>query len=215
MTIHFVDLEKSYKDRFDFGKFLAVENSCHDSLTSFILNKIKTLPVWGEFKVTVEEGRPEFISWKVYGDTQYFWVLLEYNDLVNTTDLKTGMTLKLFRKVDIDELFFQLTTSEIKLAISTSIAENSSSGSSDSDVITSENTSDADDHYTVTITIPSDVWAISHPLNKTPTVDVYLKDEDGNEYLVSSPSVVIPEGQAFSTVIISFAEPQVGRVVLN
>ena len=43
-----------------------------------------------------EEGCPDLIAWNVYQDEQYYWIILQFNRIINPlTELMTGMVLRI------------------------------------------------------------------------------------------------------------------------
>lgn len=42
-----------------------------------------------------EEYRPDLVSLKVYGTTDYWWTILEANGISDIFDFKTGLTIKI------------------------------------------------------------------------------------------------------------------------
>ena len=109
-----IDLEKDYKLRFDLGKFLKFENDTFDPLTSSMIEKIKSIQAGGVFKVKSEETRPDQISYIIYGDTQYWWVIMLYNDILDVEDIEVGMILNYPDPDDLDSFYFSLKQLELK-----------------------------------------------------------------------------------------------------
>lgn len=116
-SVFFVNLEKDFDKRFDQGKFMEFSNNAFDVLNSFFLLKLKSLPVFGEFLVQSEEKKPDLVSFKIYEDTQYWWILLLYNDLFDSQDLVTGTVLQFPSVTDLDEFFFSIKTQETQNVI--------------------------------------------------------------------------------------------------
>lgn len=90
------DYESS--DRIDLGRYMQYVESgdegVYDSTDSRILVKLPTLPVQGEYVVTSEEHRPDLISYKLYQQVNYWWVILHYNGLRSPLDLVQGLKIK-------------------------------------------------------------------------------------------------------------------------
>ena len=74
-----LNLNQSYIDKFDIMKFNAPVNSKYayfDIIDSEFLRKLKNLKKYKTYTVTVEEGRPELISERIYGLNP---VLVDFN----------------------------------------------------------------------------------------------------------------------------------------
>lgn len=41
------------------------------------------------------EYRPDLVAWDVYGNSQYWWMIMEANGLADLSQLRTGMTLRI------------------------------------------------------------------------------------------------------------------------
>jgi hypothetical protein len=51
-----------------------------------------------------EDQRPDLICDNIYGNTDYWWILVQFNDIVDVfTELKEGMVLKVPSVKDINE----------------------------------------------------------------------------------------------------------------
>jgi len=94
--------------RYDEAKFMEYDTDVYDSLTSYFLDVLRKLPVHGEYVVVDEEGRPDLLSHRIYGSTQYWWILLVYNNLVSPFDVQSGMTIRYPSIDDLEALFFKL-----------------------------------------------------------------------------------------------------------
>lgn len=92
----YIDLDTKTTDKFDMAKFLDFSNDgVFDVLNSFMLYQIPRLPEVGIYTVrTKEENRPDLLSHILYQDTQYWWVIMWYNSILNPYDLKTGTKIK-------------------------------------------------------------------------------------------------------------------------
>jgi hypothetical protein len=112
MSIYYIDLNKNIDDRFDMERFLAFENDVQDPITSFLLEKLKTLPVIGSFIISFQEGRPDLISYNIYRDVQYWWILMEFNDIVNRSDLVNGREINYFSLDNLEDIYYTLKASE-------------------------------------------------------------------------------------------------------
>lgn len=104
----YIDLDTDYKERYAPPKFMEFVEEGHDILTSFFMLKLDDLKPIGSFVVTTEEGRPDVVSYKLYESTQYWWVILSYNNMVHHDEIVTGVVLKFPSLTDMESLYFQL-----------------------------------------------------------------------------------------------------------
>ena len=112
-----LNLNQSYIDKFDIMKFSAPVNSKYayfDIIDSEFLRKLKNLKKYKTYTVTVEEGRPELISERIYGlgQTQFWWILMVLNELRLPKDLKRGLVLRYPTREDLDGLYLGLNNND-------------------------------------------------------------------------------------------------------
>ena len=105
--LFFINTEYTSPNRFDPAKLLEYSDN-YDPLTSSFLNDLKSLPKFGTWIVQAEEKRSDVLSYKIYGDVQFWWVILFYNDLTDNDDLVSGMTIKYPNLTDLEDLYFGL-----------------------------------------------------------------------------------------------------------
>ena len=212
--IHYIDLDTDYVKRFDFSKFLSFVNDNHDILTSYFLNKIKELPVRGVFTITYEEKRPDVISRKIYRDTQYWWLLMEYNNINSPLELTSGKELYYFSINELENLYFSLTSSELDAKI---VKENEFSEDIFIDLgnidIRGENV--IGDKHLVHQFENLALVLVEHELNKRPVVRYYSTNDEGDE-IEEEIFVKYPKDYETSRVVVSFGgEIKSGKIVLN
>ena len=95
--------------RFDISKFVPwSEIGGMDYLRSWLINQLGYLPPVGDYKITTEENRIDLLSYKIYGDTQYWWILMQYNGIIDIDDLKTGTVLSFPDQADLEDLYFRV-----------------------------------------------------------------------------------------------------------
>lgn len=107
MSLFFINLESNSPNRFDPEYFFRYTDN-FDPLTSSFVKDLKNLSQFGQYVVQVEEGRPDLISFKIYGDTQYWWIILLYNDIIYIEDIQIGMSLKFPSLSDLETIYFSL-----------------------------------------------------------------------------------------------------------
>lgn len=106
--MYYIDLDLDSLDRFDFAKFMEWTNDCHDILNSYFVAKLKQLPVAGERVVQAEENRADLLSYNIYGDTQYWWIIMMYNNILDMEDITTGLVVTYPSIDSLEDLFFSL-----------------------------------------------------------------------------------------------------------
>lgn len=95
-------------DKFDLAKFLEMdENGVFDSINSYILLSIPQLPLAGTFVIGKEANRPDYISYSIYGDTQFWWVIMWYNRCFKPQDLKEGIEIRYPSLSALNQLYLQ------------------------------------------------------------------------------------------------------------
>lgn len=104
--MYYIDLDTKTIDRFDLAKFMDFTNDgVFDPLTSYLLLEIPRLSPIGEYVIRKEEKRPDLLSFSLYGDTQYWWVLMWYNTLYKPEDLTVGLKIKYPSLSAVEQLY--------------------------------------------------------------------------------------------------------------
>ena len=97
--------------RFDLMKFVDINGKdWYDPLTSFFLINLPKLPHVEEYIITYEIGRPDLLADRFYQDTQYWWIVMLYNNILNVNDLQAGVSIRRPAKELIDDLYIQAST---------------------------------------------------------------------------------------------------------
>jgi hypothetical protein len=108
----FINLDKDGPTRLEPSKFFSYTDN-YDPLTSYFLSELRNLPAAGYFTITGgEEGRPDNLAHKVYRDTQYWWLLMAYNDITNINQFTIGLELKYPSISAVENLYFSLKIQE-------------------------------------------------------------------------------------------------------
>lgn len=215
MSIFYIDLQTDFTERFDISKFMSFENDVHDPLTSFFFQKLKSLPVRGKYKITVDSGRPEFISQILFGNTQYWWLIMEYNDLLYTSELVNGLEINYFSLNELEDLYFSLVTNELndKIVDKSKISETRTIDLGNI-IVESTETLNGDAHLVYSFSNLS-IVTIDHNLNKRPVARFLSTDLNGDE-IEEEVFVKYPVGFETSRVIINFGgELRSGKIILN
>lgn len=93
--------------RFDMAKFMAYADG-FDIIDSNFINSVSNISASGTYIIRLEVSRPDLLSFNLYGDTQYWWLLMLYNDLSLPTDLVAGLEIKYFSIPDLETIYFSL-----------------------------------------------------------------------------------------------------------
>ena len=111
MTQFFINLGKETSERYDMSVFMDFTDN-FDPLTSSFITDLKSLRTVGTFEVQSESSRPDLISYKIYNDLQYWWILLVYNDIISNEDIAIGTIIKYPSVRDLESLYFSLKSKE-------------------------------------------------------------------------------------------------------
>ena len=99
--------------RYDMAKFFDSSGDWYDPLTSCFAQNIAKLPYVGERTITYEARRPELLSSILYdGETQFWWVLLMYNNILNVNDLEEGTIIRYPSQSLIEDLYSEISTTK-------------------------------------------------------------------------------------------------------
>lgn len=102
----YLDQETKTVDRFDLAKFMDyTDDGIFDPLNSYMLLQIPNLSCIGQYIIRKEEKRPDLLSYNLYGDTQYWWVLMWYNHIMKPQDLTVGLTIKYPSLNSLEQLY--------------------------------------------------------------------------------------------------------------
>lgn len=105
-----VNLALETGQRFDPAKFIEWDSlaGSYDILSSPFMERVRNLPAEGVYTVSTEVGRMELVAFKIYGSTQYWYLLMEYNRLVGHESVVPGMQLRYPRQEDLERVYFEL-----------------------------------------------------------------------------------------------------------
>lgn len=104
----YLNLTIETEERYDLAKFFEYNIDNYDPLNSFLVKQLNNLSTFGQYIVTVEEFRPDLISYKIYNTTQYWWLLMFYNNILSYTDVVSGVVIIYPAIKDLEKLYFQL-----------------------------------------------------------------------------------------------------------
>ena len=111
----FINLALERDERFALEKFMDYSDDLKgpsagrfDPLTSFFLRELPNLQSRGQYAIQVEEFRPDLISFKFFDTTEYWWVIMAYNNLLSIEELTTNTILEIPSEESLSKLFFRL-----------------------------------------------------------------------------------------------------------
>ena len=104
----FINLDKDTIERYDPTKFMEFVEKGHDISVSYFINRLLELQPAGIHKVITEESRLDTISFKIYGSTQYWWLIMLYNKIIDFESVVNGMEIQYPSLNDLESLYFQL-----------------------------------------------------------------------------------------------------------
>lgn len=94
--------------RFDPAKFMGYSNDCYDILTSYFVHSLKDVEPSGMKLISKEEGRPDLLSFNLYTNTQFWWILLLVNIKTKYTDIQMGDQMSYYSLSDLESIYFRL-----------------------------------------------------------------------------------------------------------
>lgn len=77
----------------------------HDPTTAAIIPLIRNLNIAGTYEHKHQRGRLDMASWVIYQDTQFWRILMIFNDMKSFWDLETGGSLVYPSLADLERLF--------------------------------------------------------------------------------------------------------------
>ena len=115
----FINNSRDLKTRYDIARFVEFvippfSTPVYDILNSYFWNQLGKISSKGTYQVRGEELRSDLLSYRIYGNTQYWWILLLYNNLLSNEDIISGMTLNFPSLSDLESLYFQLNSLQRK-----------------------------------------------------------------------------------------------------
>lgn len=92
---------------FNLSNFIPFDKeSGYDPLNSEFRRRLVQLPVAGRFVVSANDAfRADLMSYQIYGTTQYWWILLDYNHLDSPEQLSIGTKISYPSIVSLTDLF--------------------------------------------------------------------------------------------------------------
>lgn len=95
--------------RYESSKFFPFsEVGGFDIIRSYFAQQLGYIPEFGDMEIVTNEGRVDLCAVDTLGETQYFWILMMYNGIIDVNELKTGTILKIPDKNKLEELYFRV-----------------------------------------------------------------------------------------------------------
>lgn len=104
----FINLELETTERFDMSRFMRFDCDVFDPIAAHMISQVKALDSGGNYTAEGEDFRPDLVSNKIYGTTEYWWIILLYNDKLSFQDLQHGDELEYPSVQAIEDLYFRL-----------------------------------------------------------------------------------------------------------
>jgi nucleoid-associated protein YgaU len=78
------------------NSFITSDANGNDPLTDKLISKIQGISYTRTFVVQkMDEFRPDKIAAKIFGDSELYWLILEYNKLSSFAEIVPGLELKI------------------------------------------------------------------------------------------------------------------------
>jgi len=97
--------------RYDRSRFVDYSDLIkdYDILQSDFVDSLKRLQSLGFVSITEpDENRLDIISFRLYGDTTMWWILAEFNGLLNPFELEVGSKIFYPSLGDIETIYFNI-----------------------------------------------------------------------------------------------------------
>jgi len=95
--------------KYSLGRFCEYQEGIYDVVTSLFFEQLSTLPPSKFITLDAKyEHRPDLLSYDEYGDTQYWYLIMVYNNIIDIDNFVAGIKLKLFSLEDLEILYQSL-----------------------------------------------------------------------------------------------------------
>ena len=109
MTQFFIDDTRQRRFRYDLSALIEFNGDMYDEFTSYFLAELRKLPSRRSYVIKAGQAyRPDIYSNDIFGTTDYWLILLYYNDILLIKDLTELRTLNVPSQTDLENLFFSL-----------------------------------------------------------------------------------------------------------
>lgn len=110
----YINPEINTTDKFDMCKFMDMSSDgAFDCLNSYLLYALPKIPYIGYITVSnVQANRPDMLSYAIYGTTQYWWLLMLYNNLLSPYDIEVGLKIYYPSLANLEQFYTQATLAQ-------------------------------------------------------------------------------------------------------
>lgn len=109
MSLFHINLLKKSEERYDLSKFMEfIEGESYDPLTSAFFLEVQNIRLGGIYTIRGEDSRPDLLSYKLYEDTQYWWVIMLYNSFSDISEIRNGEEIRFPAIDDLENFYFSL-----------------------------------------------------------------------------------------------------------
>lgn len=108
----FINKSVTTQQRYDLQRFIERLDGAYEFINSYIIAKVQDLKIIGMFTIRNAPYRPDLISYEIYGDTQYWPFLMEYNHILELEELKIGTQINYFSLEELEDIYLTLTSKQ-------------------------------------------------------------------------------------------------------
>jgi len=91
-------------------------NYCYDMFDNEFIIEFMKLKKLGEINISEsEEKRPDLLSYKIYRDVKYWWLLMMFNEILDSDLLLKDKTIKFFDISDLNKLIMKMSLKQKKI----------------------------------------------------------------------------------------------------
>ena len=116
--MYYINTSRDTVAQYDMSKFLPFTGDFYDLLYSDFAERLKKLDHDGKVILSAGDTSPALLSYRIYRDTQYWWVVMLYNDMVSMDDFFPGRVVLYVAPSKIHKIYFDLKSQESKYGVS-------------------------------------------------------------------------------------------------
>ena len=109
----FINADRQTPTRYDPSKLLEFNLDNYDILTSSFVKQLRALKSAGSISVLSQEVRPDLLAYDIYGSTQYYWIVMIYNDIIAVEDIIIGTIIRYPNLNDVERIYFGLKSNQV------------------------------------------------------------------------------------------------------
>ena len=108
MSLFYFNFDRETGKRYQVSRFMRFERGVYDFSTSYFLQEFMKLSPEGAYTILSVPQRPDVYSRDIYGNTDYWFLLLYYNNVTFLNELELGTSLTYPSISDMENIFFSL-----------------------------------------------------------------------------------------------------------